>query len=161
MRKFLLLFVLSSIIFTSCVDKKITANEIVDQVTEQNVIPHAKRYDFWAADHTDRYLDEDLSEVLYGCNIYDYCSDFAVSVSKKDIVSELHILVAQSEEAADHLKNLLEKRVDVLRDKEIYLYDMENAENINAMIYINGLYVCLAAGQSSEIMYEKLEKMLE
>ena len=148
------------LLLTSCTGKKISAQSVANEVLEQNAIPYAKRYVYSAADYTDRYLDEGLSKLLYGCNIYDHCSDFAVALCKKDLVSELHILVAKSIEKADHLKKRLEERVDTLRDKEIYLYDSENAESINAMIYQKGLYVCLSVGQNSEIMYEKLCNIL-
>ena len=161
MKKILLFLFLSLTLFVSCAHSKVSALEIVERVTAQGVIPHMKTYEFFAASYTDKYLEKDLSKTLYGCDIYDYCSDFAVAISKKDTVSEVHVLVAKSEDAADHLKNCLEQRADVLRDKEIYLYDAQGAENINAMIFQKGLYVCLAAGQSSEIVYEKLCELIK
>lgn len=161
MKKILLLLIVSLTLFISCADGKKSALEIVERVTTQGVIPYMKTYECFAASYTDKYLEKDLSKTLYGCDIYDYCSDFAVAISKNDTVSEVHVLVAKSEDAADHLKNCLEQRADVLRDKEVYLYDAQGAENINAMIFQKGLYVCLAAGQSSEIVYEKLCELIK
>ena len=99
--------------------------------------------------------------ILYDCDLYEYCSDFSIAISKKDLVSELHVLIAQSRDKADYLKKRLEYRANVLRDKELYLYDTENAESINAMIYQKDLYVFLAIGPSSEIMYEKISELMK
>ena len=145
----------------SCAQEKENADAVAQKVLEQSVLPYAKRYSFSAPSYSDLYLDLSLSNVLYGCDIYEYCSDFSVAISHKDIVSELHILVAKTSEKADSLIKKLESRANSLRDKEIYLYDIENAESINAMIYQKDLYVCLAVGENSEIMYEKLSKELK
>lgn len=162
MKKILSLLIILPMIFVSCAQGqcKRSADDIASAVVSKNAIPHMKRYICSATEYTDRYLDKELSEILYGCDIYDHCSDFSIVMCKKDIVSELHVLVAKNEEKSDYLKSKLKERADTLRDKEIYLYDSENAEYINAMVYQKGLYVCLVAGESSEIMYAKLCEIL-
>ena len=161
MKKLLSLLVILSLVLLSCAKSRAPADGIASEVLSQAAIPYAKRYVFGTPEYSDKYLDGDLSFMLYGCDIYECCSDFSIALCKKDVVSELHILVAQSNSKADRLRGCLEERIMILRDKEIYMYDMENAENINAMIYQNGLYVCLVAGPSSEIMYERLCELIK
>lgn len=161
MKKFLVIFIILTLLLSSCQKREMRIHDIANKVASNNAIPYPRHYVCGAAEYSDKYLHGSISQILYGCDILGYCSDFSVTLSKKDVVSELHILLAKSEEKADSLKKCLKSRADVLRNKEIYLYDPENADKINAMVYQKGLYVCLVAGENSEIMYEKLCKILK
>jgi len=146
MKKIMIFLLVLSAMLVSCGGKSPSAKEICTEVISLCAVPYAKKYEYFAKEYSDLYLKEDLSLILYDCDIYDYCSDFSIAVSKKDLVSELHILVAKNAQKADLLKKRLDYRADALRDRELYLYDSKNAETINAMIYQNGLYVCLWQG---------------
>ena len=157
---FLALFILATL---SCgpSDRTVDCYAMLEQVCRRNTVAYAKKYCFFAGENDYKRLDEETSLALYGYDLYDYCSDFAVAICRGAKISEIHILLAKDEGAADALLLSLEKRSELIRSRELYWFDAQDALLVGASIYVKGNFLCLAATDNPNIVIECIKKIID
>ena len=160
MKKIIIFILCITALFSACEEDTTSASYVLDSVVNRDIVPYTKRYVYGAHEYSDMYLSDERSESLYGCVIYGLCNDFAVAISKKDLIAEVHVFMAKDADKKKRLIEIFNERIEVLCSKELYIYDANEAENIDAQIFESGLCVVLIAGVDSDKAKKDLQEIL-
>jgi hypothetical protein len=149
MKKTAILLLALTLIFSlaSCSQKTPSATDLLfDALNTLECVPPYDIFYGEAPKHSGSYMTSENAYLLYkDCDMTSYAESFACALGKDDSVWEIHIFVALSVGDAGFIENALEKRLDILRNKEIYVYDNDAYESriSDAKVFRNGKTVCL------------------
>lgn len=160
MKKIILLLLCFTALFSACEKKQTSASDVLDSVLRGDIVPYTKRYVYGVPEHSDMYLSTERCESLYGCDVYELCNDFAIALSKKDLIAEIHVFFAKDADKKKRLCEIFNERIEVLSGKELYIYDQGEAESINAQIFEKGLCIIMIAGIDGDLANKELQNAL-
>lgn len=106
--------------------------------------------------------DGELAPLFCGSDPAALSSDFAFFRSKDDRPYEIYVFCASSPNLAGRLKAIAEGRIDMMKTREIMLYDEEWYERAiaPAKVIVRGRYVFLLITPSNDTLIKKIEKLL-
>ena len=160
MRRFLVLLITAALMLCSCKDNKLTPTDIMYRMIERlGVIPSYNIYFSRAEKGSEHYASGETLEKLYdGISPEDLCDSYAILLSTDDLIYEIHIYKALSRVKAEQTEEILRRRIDLFGDKDIYMYNEENYENVVSMARIvqKGSYVYLLVTDKNN----ELEKLI-
>lgn len=133
--------------FTSCSKKELSATDLLFDALD--TLDYTPPYDIFyseAPKYSESHMTSESAYLLYKDeDMTSYAESFACVLGKDDSVWEIHIFVALSAGDAGFIENALEKRLNILQNKEIYVYDIEayEARVADAKVFRDGKVVCL------------------
>ena len=164
MRAFFALCLCLSLLLVSCGTNDYTPTDIIYKVIEKSDnLPSYNVYFNSADKESDEYLDTDKQLLLYnGMSPCELSTSFAVMLSKDDSVYEIHVYKSDSEINVPRIKKILGRRIELLQDNDVYLYEDENYEQIvsSARIISKGRYVFLLVTDRNNEIEELVKDML-
>ena len=153
-----------SLLLTSCGRNDYTPTDILYRIIEQSDdIPSYNIYFDSADPESNEHLDTDRQMLLYnGMSPCQLSASFAVILSKNDLVYEIHVYKSDSDINVPRIKKILARRIELLQDNDVYLYEDENYEQIvsAARIISKGRYVFLLVTDRNNEIEELVKDML-
>ncbi len=108
-------------------------------------------------------LSDQRAEMLYsGMNPVSLCDGYAVCLSPRDRVYEIHIYRCSATDRTGELEKILRRRIEILQSPDVYLYDPEGYEEIvnSAAVYVRGRYVCLLVTPDNGAVWEAIRERI-
>ncbi len=105
-------------------------------------------------------LSNERAEQLYdGMDPTSLCDDYAVCLSRRDQVFEIHIYRLSATNRTAELAKILQRRIELLQSPDVYLYDPEGYEEIvnSAAVYRRGKYVCLLVTPDNDAVWKEIK----
>lgn len=108
-------------------------------------------------------LDTRRAAQLYdGMDPVPLCDGYAVCLSPRDRVYEIHIYRCSATDRTGELEKILRRRIELLQSPDVYLYDPEGYEEIvnAAAVYRKGKYVCLLATPDNDGVWDAIREKI-
>lgn len=146
-KRFYSLILLACTLLTlpSCSFKRTDAPGILSElITQCESVP---AHFLYSSDTSEKSLDEENSYLLFrDKNLPSYCESYAIALGENDALWEIHVFVARSLGDAGFIENALYKRLHLLQNRDIYIYDTQAYEEhvSSGKVVRNGKIVCLA-----------------
>ncbi len=160
--KLLALCLLAASILTSCTKSTPSATDLLFEALDLlGALPAYEIYYSGAPQYSESVMDGEKAELLYrDAQITSYAQSFACALGEDDAVWEIHIFVALSAGDAGFIENALTKRLNILQNREIYIYDTEIYEKRieDAKIYRDGKIVCLAVCDNNSQVLKSIKR---
>lgn len=105
-------------------------------------------------------LSEERAGQLYdGMDPTSLCDDYAICLSRRDSVFEIHIYRSSATNRTAELSKILQRRIELLQSPDVYLYDPEGYEEIvnSAAVYSKGKYVCLLVTPDNDAVWKEIK----
>lgn len=106
-------------------------------------------------------LDEDQAKQLYdGMSPIPLCDGYALCLSPRDQVYEIHIYRCSATDRTDELEKILRRRIELLQSQDVYLYDPDGYEQTvnSAAVYRKGKYVCLLVTPDNDAVWDVIRE---
>lgn len=105
---------------------------------------------------------DELATLFCGSDPGELSSDYAFFMSKDDRPYEIFVFYASSADIRGRLETTLQNRADMMKTREILLYDEEWYENVivRSMVIVRGRYVFLLITPSNDVLIKKIDKLL-
>ena len=149
-------------LLTSCAKSSPSATDLLFEALDVlDTLPAYEIYYSGAPEYSQSVMGKEKAELLYrDPNMTSYAESFACALGEDDAVWEIHIFVARSVGDAGFIENALEKRLDVLQNGEIYVYDPEAYERRveNAKVLRDGKVVCMAVCDDNVRVLKEIKK---
>lgn len=155
----LLLSLLLIVSFSSCSKKAPSATDLLfDALDTLDTLPPYDIFYSEAPKYSESFMTGEDAYLLYKDeDMTSYTESFACVLGRDDSVWEIHIFVALSAGDAGFIENALEKRLHILQNKEIYVYDSDayEARIEDAKVFRDGKVVCLVVcDENSRVLKE-------
>ena len=164
MKALYILLLCLSLILVSCGRNDYTPTDIIYRIIEKSDnIPSYNIYFDSADKESNEYIDTDKQLLLYNeMSPCELSSSFAIMLSKDDSVYEIHVYKSDSDINVPRIKKILARRIELLQDNGVYLYEDENYERIvsAARIINKGRYVFLLVTDRNNEIEELVKDML-
>ncbi len=151
------------IILSSCTERRPqhATDLLFDALAALESVPAYDVYYSEAPKYSESFMSPETASLLYGdADMTSYAESFACVLGRDDSVWEIHIFVSLSAGDAGFIENALEKRLHILQNKEIYVYDSEAYEKrvASAKILRDGKVVCLAVCDDNASVLKEIKK---
>lgn len=160
--KSLLITILSLLLFVSCQNSTPSATEILfDALDSIDNLPPYEIFYSGAPSYSESVLSDRDAELLYkDPNISRYAESFACALGKDDSIWEIHIFIALSAGDAGFIENALTRRLEILQNQEIYIYDPEAYEKRveDARVFRDGKIVVLTLCDDNSKVLKTIKK---
>ncbi|MBE6619248.1 MAG: hypothetical protein E7626_05650 [Ruminococcaceae bacterium] len=160
MKKTLALLIALLSVFSSCQRKLPSAADLIFEVLGAlDDVPAYAIYYSDAPKYSGSTLSPEDAELLYrDCDMCSYAESFAVALGKDDSVWEIHVFIALSAGDAGFIEDALTRRLEMLRDDDIYVYDAETYESRieSAKVVREGRLVCLTVCGDNALAAKKI-----
>ena len=157
MKRYVSLILFLIIVLCSCSRQEYTSTDLLYVMMEKlSSVPASSIYFSEAEENGENSLGGEAFRELYdGMSPLDLCESYALLVSRDDSVYEIHVYKGVSQIKCAEIEKILYRRIEMIQDKDLYLYDESNYENVisRARVVKKGRYVLLLATD----MNDKLE----
>ena len=161
---FICLFLLISILFSSCAKKAPYATDILfDALESEKDLPAYNIYYSGAPEYSESIMNEEKCLKLYrDADMTSYAESFACALGRDDLIWEMHIFFARSLGDAGFIENALVRRLNIIQNKEIYMYDIESYEKrvAGGKVFRDGKVVFLVICDSTQEIIDTIKKAL-
>ncbi len=154
--------ILVTSLLCSCAKAEPSATDLLFDALETIKEPPAYEiYYSEAPEYSKSVMDENKAELLYRDPLMtSYAESFACALGEDDAIWEIHVFVALSVGDAGFIENALERRLDMLQNREIYIYDPEIYEKRieDAKVFRRGKVVCMVVCDDNSLVLGEINK---
>lgn len=157
--------VLSLVVFpllVSCLRADYTATDLLTELISAIDEPPEMNICFKNGDGLNAVAQGELADLFGGVDPSGSASDFAFFRSKRDRLYEIYVLCAPSADRSDLIRDILERRIELIQTRDIRLYDEDWYERAiaPAKTLVRGRYVILLVTPCNEKIEKKLDSIL-
>jgi hypothetical protein len=162
-RKYLLLILLLLLsLLLGCTKEQISPLELLDLALAADEDHPVCEIYFEKGEDENRLDETDLLTLYNGEDPTKLATSYAICLGKDDRVYEIHLFQLADDQNRESLKKILYKRIDLIQNKEIYLYDPENYETVSsfARVFEKGRILALLITPQPETIQDVLKAQI-
>ena len=164
LKRYISLILFSVLILCSCSATEYTSTDLLYTLIDRlPQVPASSIYFSEAEENGENSFDGDsMSELYGGMSPKGLYISYALLVSRDDIVYEIHVYKSVSQIKNTDLEKLLYRRIELIQNKDLYLYDEENYENVicRARVVKKGRFVILLVTDDNDRLENTINGIL-
>lgn len=149
-------------LLASCLRADYTATDLLSELISAIDEPPEMNICFKNGEGTNAVAQGELADLFDGVDPSDSASDFAFFRSKRDRLYEIYVFCAPSADRSEIICDILTRRIDLIRTRDIRLYDEDWYERAiaPAKTLVRGRYVILLVTPCNDKIEKKLNSIL-